>query len=272
MIVKQSVKWDSRISEELDQNLSVALVGLETLKVIFRCKFAQRWETVPRNGREVVVLNMVTNVQAEGVDGGINRVGRLSLLDEVVLLDLSHAKWMQSIHETSSKELIHEELPAEEVNNTNIVQEAAQDVECEPTVDGLRESVVRNKGEFGWVKRASKTQESQWNGDQHHKSQDRGGNSQDKVDEEDEESSQNNFLDERVRLRTISNAFVNDNIVVPHVFIHPEGSERTQEDREERKDCDEFVNISFLGNQSVGSFMTNNLQNERHPSSDCVRS
>lgn len=246
MIIKQGVKWNSRIGEELDQDLSVALVVLKVLEVIFRCKLAQRRKTVPWDSRKVVVLDMMTNVQAESVDGGVYRVGRLSLLDKVVLLNLSHAKRMQSVHETSSKELVHKEFPAKEVNSTKVIQEATQDVECEPSINGLRESVVRNKRELGWVKRASKSQQSQWNGDQHDKSQHGRGNSQDEVDNEDKESSQNDFSEDRIRLRSISNTFVNNNIVMPHVLVHPKGSEGTEEDRQECEDCDKFVYISLL--------------------------
>ena len=141
------------------------------VEVILRCKCTQRRKTVPRDSGEIVVLNMVTNVQAESVDGSVHGVGRLSLLDEVMFLDLSHAKWMQSIHETGGKELVCKEFPAKQVNNSDIVHNAAEDVDCHPSIDALRESIERNSREFGWVKRFAESDQSHWNGNQHGKSQ-----------------------------------------------------------------------------------------------------
>jgi len=75
-VLEEHRQRDAGRRQKVDQHLRVGLVGVERVVELGR-DLAQLRQPIPRNGREVVVLDVHAEVEAQQRHGCVDRVGRL---------------------------------------------------------------------------------------------------------------------------------------------------------------------------------------------------
>jgi len=122
-----------RIENELEKKSAPRRMIFQVV-VVIRGERAQPWQVVPGDGREIMMLVVITHVQADAIDRPVVTISLLIRIVCIMFLNPACTDRMQADRKCKGTTKIEQAGPSAEVHDGRVVSDGAKEVEKNPAV------------------------------------------------------------------------------------------------------------------------------------------